>query len=582
VLALTPGTLFLIAFIWRCSANSYGARRFTLFDDAMISMTYGRTLAAAGELVWFPGAARVQGITNPLWTLYMAALHLVGFEGSSAALAVSLTSACLLLGTALAIGDLAERCLAPRRAAKLVPLLAAGAVPFAYPLTYWSLRGMEVGVLAFALVILVRSLANVWGRTVRTEQAPGRAASIGVAATVCAAGVATRLDFAPLALVVVACAAWWAPDRVTRARVVGVVGGTTLASVAAVIGAQRWYYGEALPNTYRLKVEGFTVAERLERGTMVLGKLAPLAALTVLAVAVTVIAGSVLARRTCVVAALLLFTAAAYSTWVGGDAWEANLLLNRYVSVALPMAILVGTVAVGVAIDRVSNPSRRQVAVVATLLLGTAGAVGLVTNPFGYEAAPAVTTAAILAALVAVTAVVGAKNSGSHFARTATTALAAVMLLGTIGGGPLVSWLGRGAAYSEVDQMQSEYGLAMRRLTGADEVIGTVWAGAPAYYAERPMIDFLGKSDPVIADVEPRGPLHPGHNKWDHDYSIGELLPRVAIQIWATDLAALQMIGTNGYNFRCFALGTEIGGAYFRLGAGIREDELTICDGLPD
>lgn len=64
LIALAPGLAFLTAFVWRAGWISDGRWQFTLFDDAMISMTYARTLAETGDWVWFPGAERVQGITN--------------------------------------------------------------------------------------------------------------------------------------------------------------------------------------------------------------------------------------------------------------------------------------------------------------------------------------------------------------------------------------------------------------------------------------------------------------------------------------------------------------------------------------
>jgi hypothetical protein len=64
-----------LAFIWRTSFDIGGRRWFSLFDDAMISMRYARNLAAGHGLVWNPGE-RVEGITNPLWTLWLAVLHL--------------------------------------------------------------------------------------------------------------------------------------------------------------------------------------------------------------------------------------------------------------------------------------------------------------------------------------------------------------------------------------------------------------------------------------------------------------------------------------------------------------------------
>src|SRR5512142_432366 len=106
VLALVPGAVFLGLFTWRAAEGPRGRHHFTLFDDAMISLTYARTLARTGEWVWYPGAPRVEGFTNPLWTLYMALLQTVGLAGSSAALAVSLTSLVLVLACAVLVARL--------------------------------------------------------------------------------------------------------------------------------------------------------------------------------------------------------------------------------------------------------------------------------------------------------------------------------------------------------------------------------------------------------------------------------------------------------------------------------------------
>jgi hypothetical protein len=63
LLALTPGVVFGLIFIWMSGRDVGEGRRFTLFDDAMISMSYARTFARGGGLVWYQGAPRVEGFT---------------------------------------------------------------------------------------------------------------------------------------------------------------------------------------------------------------------------------------------------------------------------------------------------------------------------------------------------------------------------------------------------------------------------------------------------------------------------------------------------------------------------------------
>src|SRR5436305_1204757 len=69
-------------FIYRTSFVVRGERYFSLFDDAMISMRYARNLAHGYGLVWNPGGERVEGFTNPLWVVYMAAIHVLPLASS--------------------------------------------------------------------------------------------------------------------------------------------------------------------------------------------------------------------------------------------------------------------------------------------------------------------------------------------------------------------------------------------------------------------------------------------------------------------------------------------------------------------
>jgi hypothetical protein len=104
LLSLIPGSVAMAMFINTSGSVGKDGYRFTLFDDAMISMGYAKTLASTGELIWFAGGQRVEGFTNLLWTLWMALIHLVGLEGSSASLAVITSSFLLLILTSLLAG----------------------------------------------------------------------------------------------------------------------------------------------------------------------------------------------------------------------------------------------------------------------------------------------------------------------------------------------------------------------------------------------------------------------------------------------------------------------------------------------
>jgi hypothetical protein len=98
----------------------------------------------------------------------------------------------------------------------------------------------------------------------------------------------------------------------------------------------------------------------------------------------------------------------------------------------------------------------------------------------------------------------------------------------------------------------------MRDTTEVGARIATIWAGVPAYYSHRTMLDLLGKNDTFIATSAPHGDFFPGHNKWDYDYSIGELQPDVIFQTFdrGLEINLHQRIVNWGYKKLCPISGT--------------------------
>jgi hypothetical protein len=315
--ALVPGLAFLLTFVWQAGYDTPSGHRFTLADDAMISMTYARTLVETGEWVWFPGAERVQGFTNPLWTLYMALIHLFGLEGSNAALAVSLTGVVLVLGCSVLVAQLLSVTLEGWDRADATARFAAAAVPFLYPLTFWTVRGMEVGLLA----LIVLGMAAAVARALRAwrDGETGRRALAWVG-LLSAAGVATRLDFIVLAAAYSGLLLTWGPSR----RLIWAwVAAPTVLAASGILAFQRMYYGDWLANTYYLKMEGVPVADRIVRGIASLGMALPIIILLSWgAVAISRLSRDLPSRRLTTLLASVMVASLAYNVWVGGDAWE--------------------------------------------------------------------------------------------------------------------------------------------------------------------------------------------------------------------------------------------------------------------
>jgi arabinofuranosyltransferase len=308
------------SFIARSAIETSAGRYFCLFDDAMVSLRYAWNLAHGGGLVWNP----VEGITSFLWTVYMTLGALI-FDKARAALFVQITGIPLVLGVALMARWLGRSVNATRD----LGLITVGAVLAYYPLSYWSLMGMETGLLT-VLALTALLLAMRLGADPEGSRVLGLLLGLMFA---------TRPDAGVLALVILTFRAAWILSEQRRwaalqrwfaeAVVVAcVIGGLTLF---------RWvYYGSPVPNTYQLKLAGWPLAWRLGNGgKFVLPFLHASRYLIGFALCSLVFHRD--GRR--LLLACFAGSVIACQVWVGGDAWPYWRMLVPGVVVLIVLAV---------------------------------------------------------------------------------------------------------------------------------------------------------------------------------------------------------------------------------------------------
>jgi arabinofuranosyltransferase len=240
-------------FIAHTAIETTRGRYFCLFDDAMVSLRYAWNLAHGDGLVWNPGE-RVEGITSFLWTLYMT-LSAFLFDKSRAALFVQTTGIPLVLGVALLGRQLARSLDATRE----LGLYAAAPVLAYYPLSYWSLLGMETGLLT-VLALAALLVALHLGADTRSSTLLGLLLGLMFA---------TRPDAAVPAATILAARATriLLHHRRWRALAPWLVEVAVVASIAVGLTSFRWlYYGSPVPNTYYLKLGDWPLHWRLHNG----------------------------------------------------------------------------------------------------------------------------------------------------------------------------------------------------------------------------------------------------------------------------------------------------------------------------
>jgi hypothetical protein len=483
------------AFIVKTSFVVGGTRYFCLADDAMISMCYARNLAAGDGLVWYPGAEKVEGFTNPLWVLYMAVLHLMPVAPAKMSLLVQITGAACLVANLFFVRKIA-RMISPQ--SSLVWIGATVLTAFYLPLNNWSMQGMEVGLLTLMVSIAVWLSIDSLDKHRFPWSLP----------VLMGASLLVRIDMLIPCLVIAAYLV--VADSQYR------LGHLTMAVFALAIGLcaqtafRLWYYGDILPNTYYLKMTGYPALLRIARGTLVLfdfvGHLNWILFLLPLSLLILRPAGqffnSVNECRVRFVVLphhllMLVFGGqVAYSVYTGGDAWEWWGGSNRFISIAMPLYFVLLCCAFDTILARLQE---------------SAGYNGASIRAWRFWK-PAAMCLGIGGALLNANALTG--PASWSFLRLEHPPL-----------------------HVDHNRQMVERALLIEKVTSADATIALQWAGIIPYFCNRKPIDLLGKNDRYVARLPMhRGPglrwFYPGHLKWDLDYSLGKLRPDIMEQPW--------------------------------------------------
>jgi hypothetical protein len=436
---------------------------FTLIDDAMISMRYAQHLANGDGLVWNVGEPPIQGFTNPGWVMLMAGLHLLPFTPATISLGVMAAGGVVLLLNAVV---LARICQALTPGARYAPLIVAALAAFYFPLVFWSLRGMEVGLLV--LLIHAAVLQAVW---LRQESRSGTL----ILGVLLAAALIVRIDAAfAVALIVLYVAH---STRLNKRQLTPLLI-LTVGVFLMILVSQAVYFGSALPNTYYQKLAGGSILERLRSGALAFYNYA---ARDVLLLALISAAGiwkyRPLRTKESALLAGLFFAQCLYSVWVGGDYAEPEVAAaNRFITQGMPALFVLFSLILDGAISGLHATRRRVAWVLATT----------------------VTVAALL----------------------------------VVSGTPWLSWADNGPPLWRADVRRARAGLAIAANTSLEASIAVHAAGQIPYFSERRTIDLLGLNDPVVARGPRSAAFYPGHDKWNYDYSIGDLQPDLIADNW--------------------------------------------------
>jgi hypothetical protein len=362
VLIAAQFAMLAVLYVVQWGLRIGGRRVWAVSDDIYISACYARSLAEGFGPVWYPGAPRVEGITNPLWTALLALAHALPFfrEGQLGLYVFGLNAVLLV-----ALGGLlwsVWRKLAPEEPRSSQDLAALALLLPLPSLVYWMAGGFEVGLVA------VLGLA---GLRLALAEAPS---SRAVAAIGFFAGLAfwTRMDgvlYVAAAYILLA-----SNRRCWNGRSIAGAVAIPVAMMAALFFARRFYYGEWLPNTYELKIAGWPVAERWAAGAR---QNAAILRLLPLLLIPPLIAGMLPvwrgAMRPYVAGALTFALVVLYSTHNGGDAWSTRFGYDRFAAAGTPF---LATALAALVAQTPRRPGALATALVGALILALAPVLG--------------------------------------------------------------------------------------------------------------------------------------------------------------------------------------------------------------
>lgn len=525
-------TCFAGRFISRTSHVSIdGKRYFMVFDDGMIGMKYAKNLVEHHGLVWNVGD-RVEGFTDPLWVGIMAG-SIWMFGTHNAPLAMQILGAIICLATFVVFFGTCMRNHKQGLGAATGLLL----IVLCYPVAYWALIGME----ACAICLAVAVAAGV-----HYSYENGNAKNpLIVHSCLVVFAYALRPD-GWIAITPFFAAAWIDAVREKRyLRAICAPLGICMV-VMLVTLARHAYYGEWVPNTYILKVEGYSLQLRWTNGISFVGQFLSHNSFLVVLMALAVLSRKRIAYLN-ILAAFLVF---AYQVYVGGDPWLYwRQLLPIYILCAFALVTLFD------AFDEstIVHLGEDMPLVHLLVLVGIIIAVPLLAFKFqrlpGNNYMPLQWVLCVYAVLI-LTALVSFRHedrvrfvkTNSKLVMQAARAMIVIIVCGAIFFENLkfLPELQAKPFQFRAQAIMVDKAVLSTRLFGAGKTSHMLWAGTYGYFVEGKMIDGLGKSDraiaklPVDRSVVFDGMIAvPGHAKYDFRHTILKRKPDIVIDYLA-------------------------------------------------
>jgi hypothetical protein len=328
----------------------------------------------------------------------------------------------------------------------------------------------------------------------------------------------------------------------------------TMASLAIPVGQTTFrllYYGDWLPNTAYLKAFGW--AGKTKRGIRYVIEFCEAYPLVILAAALSLVWVRRSATRALAVGCAVF---GCYVAYVGGDFFKEF----RFLAPAIPFLLLAAFSSVWYLTNADTRPPvfsdierRLEVVVSKKATLPLAIALATLTTLLWWRSESHHSHQAYLLSLVAAVCLGFAAfaMAASRRKRGRNTASAGSLVYNPMRLAWVVLVLAGTRTVASTHPVPKPYQAYkgnihianyLRDHTPENAKVADIWAGSVFYFSHRPGIDFLGKCDRHIAHGKSNpASNYPGHNKFDYDYSVGQLHPDYVVSSFKLPVTEAEM-----------------------------------------
>jgi len=469
-------------FIYRTSCYIDKKLWFLLFDDAMISMRYAKNLSSGYGLVWNIGENPIEGFTNPLWTLFMVIPHILHIPENYICLFIQITGIIFIIFIGIYVFKITELL----KCDKFTKFLSVILTIFYLPLNYWTLMGMEVGILTLIILIITYkiffSLENK-----KFNFIPYLLSGILIL---------IRIDTLFILLFITLFMFIVDYNNKIKHLISGI-----LIFITFFVGQELFrffYFNDLLPNTYYLKMTGYPFFLRIARGFLVY--LSFVYFMNPILFLIPFIAVYFLRNIKLIFLLILFSIQSLYSIYVGGDAWEMWGGSNRYISIVMPQFFIIYSIGLK------------------SFLLYLKEKFFIIFDKNQMVKKSILLLIAFLS-LLSFNSLKGISSLKEFF----------LIIKPTL--------------HIKSNEMLLNRALFIKNTTTKDALIAVTAAGIVPYFTDKKCHDILGKNDRIIAKTKMKTPdksmklldklkyFYPGHLKSNYFYSLIYLKPDV-IEIW--------------------------------------------------